>query len=44
MIEQGPYRRSKNNTKKYSEFPTAMQGLGYKEVVQYLNKEITKKK
>ena len=35
MIEQGLIE-------KYSEFPTAMQGLGYKEVVQYLNKEITK--
>ena len=27
----------KNVLDKYSEFPTAMQGLGYKEVVEYLN-------
>ena len=26
---------------KYEKFPTAMQGLGYKEVVEYLNKETT---
>ena len=28
--------------KKYNEFQTAMQGLGYKEVVEYLNSKITK--
>ena len=28
--------------KKYDKFPTAMQGLGYKEVVEYLDKKITK--
>lgn len=42
MIEQGLIEEVKTILKKYSEFPTAMQGLGYKEVVQYLNKEITK--
>ncbi len=31
-----------NLVKKYSNFPTAMQGLGYKEVVEFLNKEISK--
>ena len=29
-------------TEKYKKFPTAMQGLGYKEVVQYLNNELSK--
>ena len=28
-----------NLLEKYNEFPTAMQGLGYKEVVSYLNNE-----
>ena len=28
--------------KKYQHFPTAMQGLGYKEVVQYLDGQLTK--
>ena len=42
MIEQGLIEEVKTILKKYSEFPTAMQGLGYKEVVKYLNKEITK--
>lgn len=27
---------------KYNKFPTAMQGLGYKEVVEYLEHKITK--
>ena len=42
MIEKGLIEEVKTILKKYSKFPTAMQGLGYKEVVQYLNKEITK--
>ena len=42
MIEQGLIEEVKTILKKYSKFTTAMQGLGYKEVVQYLNKEITK--
>lgn len=41
MIEQGLVEEVKNLKEKYDCFPTAMQGLGYKEVVQYLNKECT---
>lgn len=36
MIEQGLVEEVKNIKQKYSKFPTAMQGLGYKEVVDYL--------
>ena len=42
MIEQGLIEEVKNLLIKYTKFPTAMQGLGYKEVVQYLNGEMTK--
>lgn len=42
MIDQGLIEEVEALTKKYEEFPTAMQGLGYKEVVSYLKKEITK--
>lgn len=42
MIEQGLIDEVKNIIKKYQKFPTAMQGLGYKEVVQFLNGELTK--
>jgi len=42
MIEQGLIREVENLITKYEEFPTAMQGLGYKEVVKYLNKEYEK--
>lgn len=42
MIEQGLIDEVKYIYKKYEKFPTAMQGLGYKEVVEYLNQEITK--
>ena len=42
MIDQGLIEEVETMTKKYEEFPTAMQGLGYKEVVSYLKKEITK--
>lgn len=42
MIEQGLIDEVRNLLKKYSCFPTAMQGLGYKEVVEYLNKVLTK--
>ena len=42
MIEQGLIEEVEEIWKTYSEFPTAMQGLGYKEVVAYLQKEITK--
>ena len=42
MIEQGLVEEVKNIVKKYNKFPTAMQGLGYKEVVEYLNRNCTK--
>ena len=42
MIEQGLIEEVKEILKKYDEFPTAMQGLGYKDVVQYLKGEYTK--
>ena len=35
MIEKGLEEEVKNLVNKYTKFPTAMQGLGYKEVVQY---------
>ena len=41
MLEQGLIDEVKNIVKKYEKFPTAMQGLGYKEVVEYLNNETT---
>ncbi len=42
MIEQGLIKEVQELVEKYKEFPTAMQGLGYKEVVSYLNDELTK--
>ena len=42
MIENGLIEEVENLLKKYKEFPTAMQGLGYKEVVEYLNEYLTK--
>lgn len=42
MIEQGLIEEVKNILEKYKKFPTAMQGLGYKEVVQYINGVYTK--
>ena len=42
MIEQGLIEEVKEIYKKYDKFPTAMQGLGYKEVVEYLKNETTK--
>lgn len=42
MIEQGLIEEVKNLLNKYKEFPTAMQGLGYKEVVAYLEEKISK--
>ena len=42
MIEQGLVEEVRNLIKKYQNFPTAMQGLGYKEVVKYFNGEFTK--
>ena len=42
MIEKGLIQEVKSLLEKYSEFPTAMQGLGYKEVKQYLDRDLTK--
>ena len=42
MIEDGLIDEVKQLLKKYREFPTAMQGLGYKEVVEYLENKLTK--
>lgn len=41
MIEKGLVEEVKNLLAKYSKFPTAMQGLGYKEVVEYLEEKIS---
>lgn len=41
MIEQGLIDEVKFLIEKYKEFPTAMQGLGYKEVKSYLDLELT---
>lgn len=42
MIKQGLIKEVEKIYKKYNEFPTAMQGLGYKEVVEYLEGHLTK--
>ena len=42
MIKQGLIEEVKKILEKYKEFPTAMQGLGYKEVVEYLEGKTTK--
>ena len=42
MIEQGLIEEVEKISKKYNKFPTAMQGLGYKEVVEYLKGNCTK--
>jgi len=42
MFEQGLIEEVEDILKKYNEFPTAMQGLGYKEVVEFLENKITK--
>ena len=39
MLKDGLVEEVKALCEKYREFPTAMQGLGYKEVVEYLNGE-----
>lgn len=41
MIEQGLVQEVKNLVKNYTQLPTAMQGLGYKEVVEFLEGTIT---
>lgn len=42
MIEMGLIEEVENIIKKYNNFPTAMQGLGYKEVVEYLQQKTSK--
>lgn len=42
MIEQGLIEEVKQILNKYDTFPTAMQGLGYKEVVEYLEGNLSK--
>lgn len=42
MIEQGLIEEVRKLIEKYSEFPTAMQAIGYKEIVQYFEGKITK--
>lgn len=39
MIDKGLIEEVKSLKSKYNKFPTAMQGLGYKEVAKYLEKE-----
>ena len=41
MLDKGLVNEVKDLTNKYKELPTAIQGLGYKEVVQYLKNELT---
>jgi tRNA dimethylallyltransferase len=41
MLKNGLIHEVEELLKKYDEFPTAMQGLGYKEVVEFLNNEIS---
>ncbi len=42
MLEEGLIEEVKNILKKHKKFPTAMQGLGYKEVVEYLDEKTSK--
>ena len=42
MIKNGLIEEVENLLEKYNEFPTAMQGLGYKEVVEYLQGKTSK--
>ncbi len=42
MIADGLIEEVRHIVKEYKEFPTAMQGLGYKEVVEYIEGNITK--
>ena len=42
MIERGLIEEVENLVKKYKNLPTAIQGLGYKEVISYLNGDLTK--
>ena len=42
MIEAGLEEEVRNLLNKYDEFPTAMQGLGYKEVKEYFDGILTR--
>ena len=42
MIEKGLEDEVRNLVNKYTKFPTAMQGLGYKEVVEYFEGKLTR--
>ncbi len=42
MLEQGLIEEVEEILKRHKKFPTAMQGLGYKEVVEYLEGNVTK--
>lgn len=42
MIDEGLEEEVKSILNRYKDFPTAMQGLGYKEVVEYLKNNLTK--
>ncbi len=42
MIEKGLEEEVRNLVNKYTKFPTAMQGLGYKEVVEYFEGYLTR--
>ena len=41
MIEKGLIQEVKDLIEKYPTFPTAMQAIGYKEIVEYLNQKLT---
>ena len=41
MISQGLVQEVVDLMQKYSDFPTAMQGLGYKEVAEFLENKIS---
>ncbi len=42
MLQKGLIDEVKNLLNKYKKFPTSMQGLGYKEVKEYIEQKITK--
>ena len=42
MVDEGLMGEVKGILEKYNQFPTAMQGLGYKETVEYLQNKISK--
>ena len=42
MIEQGLIEEVEGIIKKYKTYPTSMQALGYKEIKEYLNRNVTK--